>query len=48
MSNIYAIIIATIIVKEKSTIAILNTLYECIPVFGAPKISLYLHKLIII
>jgi len=32
------------IVDITSTIAILKILYLCIPVFGFPKISLYLHK----
>lgn len=38
----------TTIVKRKSTIAISKILYLCTPVRGSPKISLNLHKDILI
>jgi len=41
-------IIANNIVSDKSAIAILNILYEWIPSFDFPNISLYLHKFTII
>ena len=42
--NVLLIINATIIVATTSTIATSKILYLWEPVFGAPNISLYLHK----
>jgi len=46
--KMYEKMAAPIIVSITSTIAILKTLYECIPFLGIPNKSLYLHKFIAI